>query len=431
MDFKSASEKVKSAKKILIVSHYDCDGLCSAKILMEVLKRQGKKTEKIIAKELNGEIVSKAEKSDADLIIFSDLGSGYLSLMPKSKEIVILDHHEPESCDVPLNVLQVNPCLEGKTLCGAGVCYLFAKELSKNNLELIDFAVVGSIGDGQVMKGENKKIVEEARKMGRLKIEKGLNIFGHVNRPLTTSIKNSNQIPLNTESEIMQFLSEIKIDLGSNGKIKSYCDLEDREKEILKTELFKEVLRRDCPDPTKIFSNIYILTRRPKRVTDAQEFSTILNAFGRLERFDDAFVVLDGNLEKIDGTMLEYRQRIATYLSWVGRNIKNFESDKHTVYIDAGSSIEENLIGTIVSISINGMIGKKIVVGLAEGKDGVKVSARSKAEGVNLDEMLCRFCADCGGYGGGHIEAAGGKIPLGKSKEFIEMFKSDIKSRLG
>lgn len=431
MDFKAAADKVKSAEKILIVSHYDCDGLCSAKILLEVLKRQGKKAEVTIAKEINREIVSKAEKSDADLVIFSDLGSGYLSLMPRSKDVLILDHHEPESCDVPLNVTQVNPCLEGKMLCGSGVCYLFAKELSKNNLELIDFAIVGSIGDGQIMEGENKKLADEARKMGRLKIEKGLNIFGHVNRPLTSSIKNSNQIPLNSESEIMQFLSEIKIDLGSNGKIKSYCDLEDREKEILKTELFKEVLRRDCPNPTKIFSNIYILTRRPKRITDAQEFSTILNAFGRLERYDGAFDVLDGNLDKIDETMLEYRQKIASYLSWVSKNLKKFDSDEHAVYIDAGNSIEENLIGTIVSISINGIISKKIVIGLAQGESGIKVSARSRLEGINLDEMLSRLCAECGGYGGGHIEAAGGKIPSGKSKEFIEMFKIGIKSQLG
>jgi len=430
MDFKPAVDLVKKAKKILVVSHYDCDGLCSAKILSDTLKRENKNFEVMIVKEINPEVASKAEDSDADLIIFSDLGSGYISLIPKTKDVLILDHHEQEETDVPYNIMQINPCLEGKTLCGSGVCYLFSKSLSGNNHDLIDYAVTGSIGDGQVEEGENKKIVEEAVKLGRLHVEKGLNIFGHVNRPLSNSIKNSNQIPLNSESEVMQFLGDINISLGENGKLKSYCDLGDKEKETLKTELFKEVLRRDHPDPTKIFSNIYLLRMKPKKIMDAQEFSTTLNAFGRLEKFDVVFDVLNGDLDKIDPVMLEYRQKISSYLSWVSKNRDNFESDKHAMYIDAGDKIDENMIGTIVSISINGTGSKKILVGMADGKDAIKVSARSKVEKIDLDDMLNRFCSECGGYGGGHAQAAGGRIEKGRSKEFIEKFQKELKCKL-
>jgi len=48
MDFKPAAELVRKAKKILVVSHYDCDGLCSAKILSDTLKRENKNFEQRI-----------------------------------------------------------------------------------------------------------------------------------------------------------------------------------------------------------------------------------------------------------------------------------------------------------------------------------------------------------------------------------------------
>lgn len=429
MDFKPAVELVKKSKKILIVSHYDCDGICSAKILTDALGREGKSIERIIAKELTPEIISKAKAIPSDLIIFSDIGSGYLDLIPTDRPVLILDHHTPEG-NLPENAIQINPCVEGKELCGAGVCYRFATKLNPKNRDLIDFAIIGSIGDNQIEDGENKKILREAQMSGRVKVEKGLNIFGHVNRPLNQTLKNSNHIPLNDESEIVQFLSDLKIDINSNGKIKSYCDLKDREKELLKLELFKEVLRKGDADPTKVFSNIYLLTGQQKRLTDAQEFSTILNAFGRLEKFNEVFEVLGGDLTILEEIMLEYRQRIATYLSWTSRNLKNFPATEDVVFINAGDNIHENMIGTVTSISINGLAKRNIVVGLANGGDGIKISARSKNEKIDLDELLSKLCEELGGFGGGHAAAAGGKIPAGKSQEFIDSFQNSLKSRL-
>jgi RecJ-like exonuclease len=431
MDFRPAIEKAKSAKKILIVSHYDCDGLCSAKILKDALEGEGKQLEILIAKEVTPEIIREALTKESDLIIFSDLGSGYLSLMPKDKEIIILDHHDPETEQVTENIIQINPCLEKKELCGSGVCYLFAESLNPENSRLIDWAVVGAIGDNQIEEGENLKVMKQAQKMGRLKVEKGLNIFGHVNRPLSQTLKNSNHIPFNDESEIVQFLSDLNIDLNHNGKIKSYCDLKDKEKELLKLEVFKEVIRRGDSDPAKVFSNIYLLPRNSKKLMDAREFSTILNAFGRLERYNEAFEMLGGDMDKLEAVMLEYRQKIASYLSWTARNLKKFASDDNALFIDAGDNIHENMIGTITSISINGIAKKGIVIGLANGEGGIKISARSENKNVDLNEILSSVCESLGGYGGGHAAAAGGKIPPGKSKEFIEAFQNALKTRRG
>lgn len=424
MNFEKAVEKLNRADKVLIVSHYDCDGLCSAKILLESVKRAGKQVEVRIAKEISPKLISEVKETDSDLLIFSDFGSGYLSLLPKDKEIVVLDHHAPEDVPVPKNIEQVNPIPENKELCGAGVCYLFSLELDRKNTDLIDFAVVGAIGDNQVEIDENKKIKEEAIRLGRLKTEKGLKIFGHVNRLLHESLRNANIFPLNNDSHVVQFLHELKIDLRGNPK--SYCDLTKEEKERLVLGIIKERIRENIENPADIFSDIYLLAKQPKVLSDALEFSTILNAFGRLEKFDDALELMSGNLNNLDKTSREYRRKIASYLGWVNRNLKKFRETEDVLFINAGDKIDANMIGTVTSIFINSMTNKKIVVGLAESEEGVKISSREKKPWVDLNQILTECCEKLGGLGGGHKEAAGGKIKKGQEEEFIERFIKSV-----
>ena len=429
MDFSDAIIKVRNANKILLVSHYDCDGLCSAKILSDALKKENKEIKIKIAKEISSEIIEEVEKEfeegNFELIIFSDLGSGYLSLLPKDKEIVILDHHVPEKVEVPENIIQINPCLEDKELCGAGICYLFVSELGKNE-ELIDYAIVGAIGDHQLEIDENKKIKELAEKLGRLKTEPGLNIFGHVNRPIHESLCNANFFPLNGHSEVVQFLSELDIELYHNGKIKSYYDLSEKEKKKLSLEIIKERISNNIEEPANIFSSIYILTNQPRELMDALEFSTIFNSFGRLEKYEEVFEMLDGNLDILAEVKREYGRKLSSYLAWVERNLEKFPQTKNILFINAKEKIDENMIGTIVSILINGSINKNVIVGLAYAEDGVKLSTRSKMPGIDLDEIVSKICGKLGGNGGGHKEAAGGKIERGKEEEFIELFKKEI-----
>ncbi len=431
MDFSKAIEKVRESDKILIVSHYDCDGLCSAKILSTALKKEGKEVKVKIVKEISEDLVVEDdyEKDNFDLIIFSDLGSGSLSLLPKNKNILILDHHIPEGGKIPENIIQINPYLEDKELCGAGLCYLFASKLDKNQ-ELMDYAIVGAIGDHQLEIGENKKLLEEAEKIGRLKIEKGLELFGHLNRPIHNSLNNSKLLPLKDCSEIVQFLSDLEINFNHNGKIKSYYELSKDEKERLSLGIIKERIRNNLDQPENIFSDIYILKDQPRELMDALEFSTILNAFGRLEKFDEALEVMNGNLEKLYKVMAEYRRKLATYLSWTSENITNFPQTENILFINAKEKIDENMIGTITSILINTGTNKKIVVGLASAEGGIKISTRSKLPEIDLNEIVNKICEKVGGTGGGHKQAAGGKIERGKEEEFIKLFTKELNQDL-
>ncbi len=424
MDFTKALEEAKKANKILIVSHYDCDGLCSAKILSTALEREGKEIKIKIAKELSEEIIKEIEPIEKDLTIFSDLGSGYLSMLPKEGKIIILDHHTMEEIEVPENIIQINPINEEKELCGAGICYLFASKLG-NNQDLIDYAVVGSIGDNQLNVGENLKIKEKAKKLGRLKVEKGLKIFGHVNRPLHESLRNSSMFPLNNHSEVVQFLSDLDIDLVGNGRLKSYYDLTKEEKGRLVLEIIKERIRNDFGEHNDVFSEIYLLPYQSRKLIDALEYSTILNAFGRSEKYDEALEMMKGNLDILEDVLKEYRRKIADYLSWTNKNIKNFQEFNDALFINAKENIDPNMIGTIISIFINTFAEKKVVVGLAREGENTKISARAKRE-IDLDKILTDICEKVGGSGGGHKQAAGGKIPKNKEEEFVKYFIENI-----
>jgi len=423
MDFSSVVDAIKKAEKILVVSHYDCDGLCSAKILSTALKREQKKVEIKIVKELSEEIIQEVKTLKKDLLIFSDLGSGYLSLLPKEGNIIVLDHHNPENVALP-NVIHINPVIEGKELCGSGICYLLASELG-NNEDLIDYAVVGAIGDNQLNTGENLKIRKKAEELGRLKIEKGLKIFGHVNRPLHESLRTSKILPLDNHSQIVQFLSELDINLIGNGKIKSYYDLTKEEKEKLILGIIKERIRNDFGEHADIFSDIYLLVYQPRKLMDALEYSTILNAFGRLEKYNEALELMNGKLDKLEEIMQEYRKKLANSLEWVARNINNFYKIEDTIFINAKNNIDANLIGTVTSIFINTFTDKKIVVGMAYDNETIKISARAKRD-IDLDKCLKEICEKLEGNGGGHKHAAGGRIKKEKEGEFIKCFAEYI-----
>lgn len=426
MDFTKALEEVKKANKILIVSHYDCDGLCSAKILSTALEREGKEIKIKIAKELSEETIKEIEPVERDLTIFSDLGSGYLSMLPKEGKIIVLDHHTAEKIEIPENIIHINPITEEKEICGTGICYLFASKLG-NNHDLIDYAVIGAIGDNQLDVGENLKIKEQAKKLGRLKVERGLKIFGHVNRPLHESLKNSSMFPLNNHSEVVQFLSDLDIDLVGNGRLKSYYDLTEKEKEKLVLEIIKERIRNGLGEHNDVFSEIFLLPNQPRKLIDALECSTILNAFGRLEKYQEALNLMNGNLDILEDVLKEYRKKIADYLSWTTKNTKNFQEYNDLIFINAKENIDPNMIGTITSIFINTFTEKKIVVGLARENETTKISARAKKE-LDLDKILSEICGKVGGVGGGHKQAAGGRIPKTKEEEFINYFIENIQN---
>ena len=203
-------------KKVKVISHIDADGIASAAIISKMLLRLGQNFELKIVKQLTENTIKKIKFTSNDAFIFSDLGSGQLNLLKEildKTQVFILDHHEPEDFK-HLNLFHLNPLLFGEEEVSSSIiCYIFAKNVSMQNTDLIDLAIVGAVGDeqdeGWKLKGLARKILEEAEILGKVVVGKGIRLYGRNTKPIYKSLEHSFDpfIPgiSGSESQAVQF----------------------------------------------------------------------------------------------------------------------------------------------------------------------------------------------------------------------------------
>ena len=122
-----------SDKEILIISHFDTDGITSATILIQTLKKIDKKFSLKIVKRLEEQTILELPKDK--IIIFLDLASGSLDYLSKmnAENIFIIDHHEIFQ-EIPERLNIINPHLNGKEeLSSSSLVYLFCRQLNGGN----------------------------------------------------------------------------------------------------------------------------------------------------------------------------------------------------------------------------------------------------------------------------------------------------------
>ncbi len=419
---KKAALKIKNSDNIELVSHFDCDGIASAAIMIDTLKKLGKKFNATIIKQIDENIIKELSRKDCELIIFTDLGSGYLNEINKlKKSIIIADHHRIEST-ASENIIHINPEeFNIKSLSGSCVTYLIARELGNKDMAVL--AIIGAIGDLQECEyGLNEEILKEAEKIG-LKRRLGLGLFGR-KRPLHKSLQYFDLETISSESSAVQFLSKIGIEIKNGNRWKTLNDLTEEEMQKLSDKLIQEALVNG-KNEKDIFKQTYMIGD-----TDIREFATLLNACGRMEEYETAIGVCLKEKEaekKSEAIMEKYRNLIGKYLSWLENNIEKMPETKNTLFIKAGNMINENMIGTIVSIYSKSPKNKKdIIIGLADSGDKIKISARSSK--FDMNKLISECAEKVGGAGGGHERAAGAIIPKEKEDEFINLCKHMIET---
>ena len=199
---KLITDEIKENSQILVVSHFDADGIAAAAILGKALIRKDASIHIRIINKLNEGALEEISKTGANFLIFSDIGGGYLSILPKAigqRKALVLDHHQIEpKKEAPENILHVNPHLFGidgtVEISGSGLSYFVAKSIDEKNVDLSTLAIVGALGDIQD-KGEkhslfslNGEIVEDGIKAGYIKVETDLFFYGRETRPIHRAI---------------------------------------------------------------------------------------------------------------------------------------------------------------------------------------------------------------------------------------------------
>jgi RecJ-like exonuclease len=324
---------------------------------------------------------------------------------------------------------------------------MFAKAIDLKNVDLIDLAIVGAIGDEQEDRGELKglarKILEEAIILGKVTAIKGLRFYGRNTRPIHKALEYSFDpfIPgiSGSESNAIQFLSELGISVKDDGEWKKLKDLTIEEQQKLASAIIVERLKSNHSYAEDIFGENYSLLGMPEEFQDAREFSTLLNACGRLGR-PDLGIRLGLNdfnpMNEVWTLLDEYRKTISGCMNLLRENNKIISTTSTSSFLSCEGKIPESLIGTVTSIALNSNMfdQSKPVFGFAETNDGkIKVSARASKsiKEINLRDIILYAAKEVEGEGGGHKYAAGAFIPKDKKQEFVRIIDSKLREIYG
>ena len=448
---KEAADKLKEIDKsetIRVVSHLDSDGICAASILLKALNLEKRKYSLSIVQQLDEKTLSELAQENYSYLFFTDIGSGQLDLINKhlsDKTIFILDHHDPIA-EAGANITHVNPHLFGingsTELSGAGVVYLFAEKLNPQLEEFAHIALIGAIGDIQDEHGFselNQRIISKAVEKGKLKVIKGLKLFGAQTKPLHKILEYSSSPSIpgvsGSESGAIQFLRQIGIEPKEGNQWRKLVNLTPREIEKLTDGIIMRLLESDTPvNPEEIIGEIYILREEEKEspLREAKEFSTMLNACGRMGKASIGIGACLGDPASKQNAIRvlgDYKREIVKALEWYEQNKKLSQSvimDKGLLIINARNQIKPTIIGTLASIisKSNNLPERTFILSMAQSDDGnTKVSMRiagSNNSDIDLNNIVSQITDKIGiGKGGGHSHASGAVIPSDKEEEFI------------
>jgi RecJ-like exonuclease len=457
MEAEKAKVWLKEADHVRVVSHYDADGITSASIMAKTLVRMGKDFHLSMVKQLSSRVLESLAHEKRRLYVFLDMGSGQIEGIKKTlagSRVIICDHHQPGG-DANESVVHINSTLAGieNSISGSGVTYLFCKTLNPINEDLSQLAVIGAIGDSQIdaiglnwgLSGPNKIILKSAEAQSKIRVSKGLRLWGRYTRPLHKALAYSidPHIPgiSGSESASIQFLTDLGIPTKKGDDWRTIADLTTEEQKTLASGMIKERVRANQENPEYIFGDVYDLLDKEGDFRDANEFATILNACGKMGQASLG-VALCLNVKdafpKVKDIFESYRREIGKGISWIEANLKNPDivKDMTGVYVFAGDNVSEHMISNVISvISHSGLLPAKPLFGIANAEDGIKISARAHDSlvdgGLKLNEIMSSVAGQLGGEGGGHMGAAAAVIPRERQEEFINMTELILTSIIG
>ncbi|MFH1585405.1 MAG: DHH family phosphoesterase [archaeon] len=437
--------KIVEDKEIQVISHFDTDGITSATIMIQTLKKLDKKFSVKIVKSLEGEFIHDLPKNK--ITLFLDLASGSLNHILEAglKDVFIIDHHEIAQ-KIPEGINIINPQLNGKEkMSSSCLTYLFSREINPENKESAKLAILGMIGD--VLEKEIDKLDHKILEDGEIKRRRGLLIYPST-RPLNRTLEFCSHpyIPEVTGNVkgVLELLRETNL-VPENGKYKSIIELDDQEMQRLTTAI---MLRNPKARNREIIGDIFLI-KLFNKLEDARELSAMINACSRSGEPETAIqfcMELAKAKKRVESIHARYKQLLISGLKFASETPRI--QGNGFVIINAKNRIKDTMIGTIASILSNSSLYEEgtLITGMAYYDDPenqrfsvsatpnqqgvlgkIKVSSRVVGRnGRNAREILSRIIEQLGGEVGGHECAAGCIITQDKEKQFIELLKKNL-----
>jgi len=449
---KSPAEEIKKKKNLLVVSHVDADGLTSAAIVCTALDRCGIDFQPKFFRQLDEAAMDEVADHGADLVIFTDLGSGMIpQICDRGLSAVVADHHKSVASEARV-LAHINPHLVGADgatqLSGSGTSLLLARALASapgSNDDLAALAVVGAVGDLQDMAhghlvGINRHILEIGSKAGAVSFSRDIKLFGRQTRPVYKMLQYCQDPYLpglsGNEDACIAFLKEIGIRLGGE-KWRRWIDLSQEEKAGFVTAVLRKGLRNGISNVKleRLIGEVYVLLDEQEgtELRDASEYSTLLNATARYGHAGVGLQVCMGDRDKAfseaQRLLGQHRQNLVNGLKLVSE--RGITPLKSIQYFDAGDAILDTIVGIVAGMSFQMADRSRPILAFARTAEGeIKVSARGTRDlvrsGLDLADALSRCARAVGGVGGGHNVAAGATIPPQAKEEFLALMDSMV-----
>jgi len=478
-----AAKEVRRAKRVFAFSHIDADGISALAIISLMLEREEKEFEWKNVHQINSESIVQIEedvrKYKPNLVIFSDFGTGQMSLIEKHilsiedvDSVIVLDHHlptngiaEPTQDNTPSKLIEVNPHQHGMSgsydLSGAGTAFLLALFVSLNNVDLSELAIVGATGDlqdyyGRGFVGLNKEIVELGGSSGFLEVMRDLTFFGIHTRPLPYLLQYATDPYLpgltGAEDACYAFFQDLDIDMRSGDEWRVWVDLESSEKQRAIQGIIQVVLEHynDPRVAQGIIGDTIVLSQRPPKteMRSAKEFSTLLNACGRNRRPEVGVRVCMGDPEAFTEGKTLLQQHRANLASALRRLEEEGYTEMQGMYVVNDPQTPDTIIGIVIGMAQGSMIipTDRPVIGISTNTTDdsplAKLSGRAHKRlverGVNLKEVFVEVADILNeknetliAEAGGHPMAAGAFIQKSHLDEFLDLASSKLAKRLG
>ncbi len=371
-----------SQKEIGLLCHNDSDGCCSAAILLKAMERENIKPHLHIFNYTGSDKIKAIPGKDYNFWIFADTGASDIELFSKAypdSKFLVLDHHPlVNSKTEGDNFFNPNPNAYGENgsegICGATFSFLFAYELNKKNIDLIDIALTGAVGDAQRKSGDfigvNKELETLAVKEGFVKKEE-----------------------LKVKPNIIFF----------DQPVKDYL--------IFPNSKFKGL---DCADVISAWINS--CTRMGKSELAVQLAQGKKDAYRAAEKWVRKYQVM------LDKALKAYYEN--------ENNPEVVIKLKKGIIFLAQKFVRPNLKSTVSSIlSFSIKDSDKVLILITEGDKNITISTRKIGVGDSIID-LGRLCGEAAklfhGEGGGHRNASAVIIPKNKLEEFLAFLKERL-----
>ncbi|MCL4344948.1 MAG: DHH family phosphoesterase [Candidatus Thermoplasmatota archaeon] len=415
-----------------ILVHYDGDGTSSAIILTRLMQRYNKKFHLGFIRELSEDGFSKRYLEERSIpTIFVDCGSDQLRFLPEdTSNVMVLDHHfYSTSPEWAININARDYNIDGtREACGATMAFIFAAFIDDKNAEdLLPFMISGCISDKQDMggfRGVNKKLIEVYGK--NIEKKRGLNLHGESVRdsivfsldPFFKDLSGSN----NSVNTLLN-------DLGIDGD-KKLNALTGEETRRLGLYLSYKLASQGCQSEAMSYleTDEYYF----ENGFASNELSLIIDANGKNGENATPVEYFLGN-NSLKNALIENKKIYQTRLiDYVMRSYKSMEIEKNLQFFYAPGSEMAGAISGILMLYLADQT--RPIIGFNAGETFTLISSRGTRKmvekGLNLSKVMKECTAEVGGSGGGHDIAAGGSIPRGTERQFIEIADKMIGKQL-